>query len=154
MKNDGTNGTNGTVGRSGRGGAACVISLLTEADGKKTLIVRRGAMRMAEGGVSVSYEGEGDGGVFFTDGNRAEWTGEGEIRSALRFDKDKITRGEFGLPGLNGGAAIETHKIALKIKTDQISAEVKYTLHFDYGKEEMCVKLIARLTEKTDFFAS
>ncbi|MGN1052441.1 MAG: hypothetical protein ACI4SH_03515, partial [Candidatus Scatosoma sp.] len=88
MNNGGVNGTD-----ERGGGAKCVISLLTEADGKKTLTVRRGAMSMINGGVSVSYEGEGDKGVFFTDGNRAEWSGEGEMRSALCFEKDKITRG-------------------------------------------------------------
>ncbi|MGN1061612.1 MAG: DUF1934 family protein [Candidatus Scatosoma sp.] len=144
--------TDGTDKRGG--GAKCLISLLTETDGKKALIVRRGELNMTDGGVSVSYQGESDKGVFFTDGNRAEWSGDGEMRARLVFEKDKITRGEFGLPGLNGGAAIETHKIALDVKPDQVSAEVKYTLHFDYGEEKMCVKLIARLTEKTDFFAS
>lgn len=145
---------NGKTVNGGEGGVKCAISLLTEAGGKKALIVRRGALKMADGGVIVAYEGEDGSGVFFTDGKRAEWTGEGEMRARLCFDKEKFTRGEFGLPGLDGGAAIETHEIALKIKTDQISAEIDYTLHFDYGSEKMRVKLIARLTEKTDVFAS
>ena len=154
MKNDRTNGTNGTDGRSGRGGAGCVISLLTEADGKKTLIVRRGALRMENDGVRVFYKGENGSGTFFTNGNRAEWSGDGEMKSRLFFDGESITRGEFGLPGLSGEAAIQTHEIGLKIKTDLVTADIKYTLFFDYGEQKMRVKLIARQEKKTDFFVS
>lgn len=138
----------------GGNGAKCVISLLTEAGGKKALIVRRGELRMLSGGVSVSYAGEDGRGVFFTDGVRAEWSGEGEMQSRLFFDKEKFTRGEFGLPGLSGAAAIETHDISLKIKTDLVIVDIRYTLYFDYGEEKMRVKLIARQEKKTDVYVS
>lgn len=157
VNNSGSRGAGaegGERGESGESGVNCVISLLTEAGGKKTLIVRRGALRMENGGVSVSYKGENGNGVFFTNGNRAEWSGDGEMKSRLFFDGESITRGEFGLPGLSGEAAIQTHEIGLKIKTDLVIAEVKYTLFFDYGEENMRVKLIARQEKKTDVFAS
>lgn len=63
------------------------------------------------------------------------------------FEEGKITKGTFGPDGLNGEVRIKTHKIALKQQKDVVSAEVVYTLVFDYGEQKMKVKLCARLLE-------
>lgn len=76
------------------------------------------------------------------------------MNAELVFEAGEITQGTFGSDGLNGTAQIETHKIELKIKKDVVSAEIAYTLKFDYGEQKTKVKIRARLLEETAIYAS
>ncbi len=129
-------------------GYRCRISLLTEADGKKSVLSKCGTLQTDDcGGVILSYESADDAGSFFTDGKRASWRRNGELSALFLFEEGNITKGTFGPDGLNGEVRIKTHKIALKQQKDVVSAEVVYTLVFDYGEQKMKVKLCARLLE-------
>ena len=115
-------------------GYRCRISLLTEADGKKSVLSKCGTLQTDDcGGVILSYESADDAGSFFTDGKRASWRRNGEMSALFLFEEGNITKG--------------TYKIALKQQKDVVSAEVVYTLVFDYGEQKMKVKLCARLFE-------
>lgn len=136
-------------------GARCSIALLTEAGGAKAVLVRLGEMQMEEGGgVTLSYEGENGSGMLTVEKTRATWRRGGEMNAELVFEVGEITQGTFGSDGLNGTAQIETHKIELKIKKDVVSAEIAYTLKFDYGEQKTKVKIRARLLEETAIYAS
>lgn len=136
-------------------GARCSIALLTEADGTKAVLVRLGEMRVeADGGVTLFYESESGSGALTVEKNRATWRRGGEMNAELVFETGAITQGSFGSDGLSGTAQIETHKIELKIKKDVVSAEIAYTLKFDYGAQKTKVKIRARLLEETAVYAS
>lgn len=134
----------------GEKASPCKIVFLTEANGAKTMLTRLGELRREENGeISLSYTGETETGALTVKKSRAEWRREGEMRAFLIFDTDEITRGAFGSGGLSGEAQIKTHKIELKTKGDGVSAEIVYTLKFDYGEQKTKVKIRARLFEET-----
>lgn len=135
--------------------ARCIITMLTETDKKKNVIVRFGEMRIKnDGEIILSYESEKDAGTLTVIENYATWRREGNMDAFLTFDAKKTTKGVFGSDGLDGEATIETQTVEVKIKKDVISAELEYKLKFDYGEQKMRVKINARLLKETSVIVS
>lgn len=123
----------------------CRVSILSDADGKKSIITTDGIFKQSDREYIISYDTKENSATFSTDGEKAYWQRDGEFFADLVFEKGKTTEGSFGNMGLTGKTTIETHSIALKSRINLFTIDLKYTLHFDSGKQKMHVRICVKM---------
>lgn len=132
----------------------CRISILTEIDGERSVVVRKGELALNGDTIELSYLSGDNSGKFVANETVASWESVGEMSVRLVFDTRAETTGMFSTDALSGDVRVKTNSIVLENKTDVVSVEIAYTLVFDYGEADMRVKVMARLIDETDVFVS
>lgn len=132
----------------------CRISILTEIDGEKSVVVRQGELALNGDTVDISYLSGDNSGKFVANEIAASWDSVGEMSVHLAFNVNGETTGMFSTNAFSGDVRVKTHSIVVESKTDVVAVEIIYTLIFDYGEADMRVKVMARLIDETDVFAS
>lgn len=123
---------------------ACLVRILSEADGKKSLFSSEGFYSESEHGGEITCRPGGSPMVVGWIKEEVFIRRDGEVYLRLRLKEGEETEGEIGLsPETKGKVSVRTEKIAIGRSGKEIKIESEYVLRFDFGRQRMRIRLNA-----------
>lgn len=105
----------------------CQVVIVTETDGKKTRVVRKGDLCVATD-ITLCYTEECAETKLILRGSTVEIVRKGDYSLVMRFEKGKILDGTLGLAGNVGVIQTKTERIGYSVIDGNFALRLKYQL--------------------------
>ena len=124
---------------------ACKLTITTTADGVENSITREGEMELSLAKVLLRYREENAFVVLILEGDTAKIEREGDYSLRLTLKEGETLMGEIGIGGAGGEIHTFAHRVAYSVSKDSLLLSLKYDLLISGEKQEMKLRLLARL---------
>ena len=128
---------------------ACKLTITTTADGVENSITREGEMELSLSKTLLRYCEENAFVVIILEGDTAKIEREGDYSLRLSLKEGETLTGEIGIGGAGGEIQTFAHRVAYSVSKDSLLLSLKYDLLISGEKQEMKLRLLARLVRST-----
>lgn len=127
----------------------CRVTITTIAGGEENSIIRKGEMQLSSRTATVCYLEEDAKICLKVEENCVDIERKGDYTLSLHLLQGKQNKGRLGIMGSDGEIGVHTHKVAYSIGEDFLLLSLHYDLLFGEDKQQMQLRMLARL-EKTE----
>ena len=124
---------------------ACQVMLSTKADGAGNEILREGKIEIFPRATNLVYHEDNAVVKISLHGERAEVVREGDYTLSLVLKSGETTKGKIGINGNEGEILTKTYAVEYKIAENYVVAHLKYDLLISGEKQEMELRLLAKI---------
>ena len=129
----------------------CKITITTAVDGQETTVVREGVLSLDLSLISLAYREENAEIFLCFRGEQASIERKGDYGLRLVLKEGEQSEGEIGIGGSNGKMMTYTHRVAYSVTKNSLLASLKYDLLFGDEKQEMRLRIMARMNEERGY---
>ena len=123
----------------------CRLTITTQANGEENSIIRKGKMQLFPLSAQIVYCEENANVYLKLENNQAFIEREGDYTLSLPLQEGETTNGQIGIGGSKGDVGVYAHKVSYSIGKDSVLLALHYDLIFGAEKQEIKLRLLARI---------
>lgn len=123
----------------------CRLTITTQANGEENSIFRKGKMQILPLSAQIEYEDENAKVCLKLENNDVYIERQGDYTLSIPLREKMKTDGKIGIGGSNGNVGVYAHKVSYSISKDSVLLVLHYDLLFGEEKQEIKLRLLARI---------